>query len=96
MIKYIILVFFLFIIIRNIFRVGWRKYIIHILIGVDQFGNALLGGYPDETISSRCYRGQRKWYWKLLGKFLEWLDPGHLQAAYNGELHHNNLPQELR
>ena len=31
-----------------------RKYFINILISIDQFGNALTGGDPDETISSRC------------------------------------------
>lgn len=29
------------------------KYILNILIGVDQLGNIILGGDPDETISSR-------------------------------------------
>lgn len=29
------------------------------LIAVDQLINTLLGGYPDETLSSRCYRWAR-------------------------------------
>lgn len=30
-----------------------RKWVLNILIGIDQLGNALVGGDPDETISSR-------------------------------------------
>ena len=29
------------------------SYLWNVLIGLDQFGNTLLGGHPDETISSR-------------------------------------------
>ena len=29
------------------------KYFLNVLIGVDQLGNTILGGDPDETISSR-------------------------------------------
>ena len=31
-----------------------KKYVINILLGVDQFFNTILGGDPDETISSRA------------------------------------------
>jgi len=41
-----------------------KKYILNILIGIDQLGNALLGGDPDETISSRLGKNYR-------GSFLE-------------------------
>ena len=27
-----------------------------VLIGLDQLANAILGGWPDETLSSRCWR----------------------------------------
>lgn len=30
-----------------------KKYLYNILIGIDQLANAILGGDPDETISSR-------------------------------------------
>ena len=40
------------------------------LIAVDQLINTLLGGWPDETLSSRCYRwaraGVRDWPRKLM------------------------------
>ena len=58
-----------------------RKYIFNFLISIDQLGNTLLGGDPDETISSRCAKRQHIWYWKWLGLFLEFVDPGHLEWA---------------
>ena len=40
-------------------------YIEGLFIAFDQFINAVLGGWPDETLSSRCYRwardGVRAW-----------------------------------
>jgi hypothetical protein len=48
-----------------------KKYFWNILISIDQFGNTVIGGDPDETISSRM--GKRKdtckvcyWLCKLL------------------------------
>lgn len=39
-------------------------YLLNVLIGIDQFGNCLLAGYPDETISARAWRRRnaaRRW-----------------------------------
>ncbi|MEM9522765.1 MAG: hypothetical protein AAF982_02020 [Pseudomonadota bacterium] len=58
-----------------------RRYIWNLLIAVDQLGNAILFGDPDETISSRCAKHANAWGWKQLGRFLEWIDPGHLADA---------------
>ena len=34
----------------------WKlTYAVRVLIALDQLGNALLGGWPDETFSSRCW-----------------------------------------
>jgi hypothetical protein len=65
-----------------------RGYVIRVLIAVDQLGNALSGGFPDETISSRL--GKRKlvrggvlsWRdWYGVAKPLDWaldkIEPGH-------------------
>ena len=63
-----------------------RKYVINVLIGIDQFFSALFLGDPDETISSRIGKVKRKhngvipWR-KPLIKIIDWgleqLDPGH-------------------
>lgn len=34
----------------------WRRYILNLLIALDQGVNALFGGSPTETMSSRVYR----------------------------------------
>jgi hypothetical protein len=58
-----------------------------VLIALDQLGNALGGGDPDETISSRIGRTKLKFggripFWRrpghsLIDKMLEKIDPGH-------------------
>jgi len=62
------------------------KYIVNCLIGVDQLGNALLGGDPDETISSRLgkikrhHNGVIPWYRplsKIIDLGLDKIDPNH-------------------
>lgn len=65
---------------------GWyirlmRRWFWNVLIAVDQLGNALLGGDPDETLSSRAAKNLHLPHWALLGRFLEWIDPGHLQKS---------------
>lgn len=62
-----------------------KKYFFNILIGIDQLGNVILGGDPDETISSRAAKGQHKFYWRWLGYFLEWIDPGHLSKSLEAD-----------
>ena len=59
---------------------GWIK---DILIGVDQLGNALLRGDPDETISSRAAKAQLKGktWGCVLCKFLDKIDPNHCQKS---------------
>jgi hypothetical protein len=65
----------------NIRKRGFRTYVMGVLIGIDQLGNSLLGGDPDECISGRCARGyNRYWYWRWLGKILNWIKPGHIKV----------------
>lgn len=74
------------------FRARARAYAYNVLIAFDQLGNAVSGGFPDETISSRL--GKRKlsrggsltwgdWlgFAKPLDWFLDKIDPGHSVAA---------------
>ena len=80
----------------NIRKRGWRAYVLGLLIGADQFMNAIIGGSPDETISSRCARGQRCWYWRLLGGILDAIQPGHIERALANEKAGAQLPAQLR
>jgi len=58
-----------------------RHYLFNILIAADQFLNTVLGGDPDETISSRAAKQSRGWGWHVLGAILETIDPGHLARS---------------
>ena len=54
----------------------------NVLVALDQLGNTIVGGDPDETISSRAGKlnGKRLWATNLC-RFLNWLDPGHCTSA---------------
>jgi hypothetical protein len=70
------------------------KYLLNILISIDQLGNTVLGGDPDETISSRLgkikigHGGRIPWY-RPLCKVIDWglelIDPGHSVDAIEGD-----------
>lgn len=56
-----------------------RKYLLNLLIAIDQGANTLLGGDPDETISSRAGKGQaqgKRWAC-VLCRFLDWFQRDH-------------------
>lgn len=70
-----------------------KRYIYHVLIGADQFFNALTGGAADETLSSRTYRRavlteQPKKRWRVLYRLINGLffDANHCNASYESEL----------
>lgn len=58
------------------------------LIAVDQLFNAILGGWPDETLSSRCYRwdrdGVRTWPRKFVDGLFFW-QKEHCKSSYESE-----------
>lgn len=63
-----------------------KKYILNILIGIDQLGSALTGGDCDETISSRIGKIKREnngnipWHYpiaRILDSGLDRIDPNH-------------------
>ena len=69
-----------------------------LFIALDQLVNAVLGGWPDETMSSRC------WRWHLAGKDwpmvivdgLFFWDTQHCRASYESERLGRQMPPELR
>lgn len=74
---------------------GVKSYLFNVLIGIDQLVNTLIGGKPDETISSRVYRNSQKyWYAKparvLIDAIFRLVDgPEHCKQAYLNELNHS-------
>lgn len=72
-----------------------------LLIALDQLLNALCGGWPDETISSRTWRwelsGTRSWPRKLIDGFALILgDRDHCRESFESERLGRQLPPELR
>jgi hypothetical protein len=61
-----------------------KQYIWNLLISLDQFFNALFGGYPDETISSRmgkCVKKNNCVFCGFICKVLDIFDKGHCEKS---------------
>ena len=70
-----------------------------VLIAIDQLFNTLLGGYADETLSSRAYRLElergRSWGRKFVDTLL-WFDKDHCKESYESEIERRQLPPSMR
>lgn len=75
------------------------RYVLNILIGLDQFINTLVGGYPDETLSASAYLGERegKWFGRIFRPiidFLFWpLERNHCRRAFEAEFNYSQRPR---
>jgi len=60
-----------------------KRYIWNLLIAIDQLGNTILGGDPDETVSSRLAKLNRKGHKiGVIGcKLLDKIDKGHCEKS---------------
>jgi len=59
------------------------RYLLNLLILLDEAGNTLAGGSPNETISERAAKARnagRTWGC-VLCRFLNWINPGHCDNA---------------
>ena len=64
-----------------------KRYAWNLLIALDQFANTVLGGYPDETISSRAAkaaRAGRRWGC-ILCRLLDQIDKGHCEKSIEAD-----------
>lgn len=62
---------------------GVGRYLLNLLILLDEAGNTLAGGSPNETISERAAKARatgRRWGC-VLCRFLGWVNPGHCDRA---------------
>jgi hypothetical protein len=80
-----------------------KKYLLQNLIAVDQLLNTLLGGYADETLSSRSYRAERdgKLFGKITRPIIDMVfnifgDKQHCYNSYISERDNYHLPPEFR
>ena len=79
---------------------GTLSYIKSALIALDQLVNALAGGWPDETLSSRCWRlslAGRDWPRRVVdGLALIFGDRDHCRESFESERLGRQLPPEAR
>ena len=87
---------------KHVLQNVWR-YIRRVLIALDQFANTLCGGWPDETISSVCYRkSQEKGHYGfkflkiVLDLVLTPIDQDHCFQSFLAEVRREQLPMEYR
>lgn len=88
-------------------RIEWRKkinkiflYIFFLLIALDQLLNVILGGFPDETISSRCYRkSDESSVAKVCRYVLDFIfspwGKNHCEEAFKSELNRKHYSEEF-
>lgn len=77
-----------------------KRYVINLLIAIDQLITALLGGWPDESLSSYAWRLERQG--KFFGFTRRWIDavffwdPKHCYKAMVAERLRLQVAPELR
>lgn len=75
------------------------RYVGRVLVSVTQLINSILGGYPDESTSSRAYRLRRNFFWgfamNIIDKAFFWEDE-HCKNAYLSEAAYRQMPPEFR
>ena len=66
---------------------------------LDQLLNAILCGWPDESLSARAYRwrrdGKRAWPAKVINALFVW-QQDHVASAYHVEQERRHFPPEYR
>lgn len=65
----------------------FRFWVVNVLLGADQTINAVFGGDPDESISSRAAKAQRKGHrWGCaLCAFLSFFEPDHCEKSLEAD-----------
>lgn len=73
-------------------------YFLRVLIALDQFANALAAGWPDETISARCWRlAPTSRFWSAARKVVDtFFYEGHCRDAFEEERQSLQLPPDER
>ena len=77
------------------------NYFIRVLVALDQLVTALLGGWPDETLSSYAWRLEQQgkpfgFMRRVIDWLFAWEGPNHCERAMLYERQRLQLPPELR
>ena len=77
-----------------------KRWLLNILIAIDQLVNAIVRGDPDETLSSRAHRmaKKRQPYWGWTERFINALffDRNHCRKAWESELKERQFTRPLK
>ncbi len=79
-----------------------RAWWLQVLIAFDQFLNAILFGWADETFSARCYRRgtlQKNLRFRSIQFFIDGLffwTSDHCKKAWDAEIEREQLPRSMR
>lgn len=71
-------------------------YFHNLCVSIDQLANTVLGGYPDETLSSRSYRQSTvSIFWKFMVYVINalFMDKNHCKEAFYLEV---DLPKQYK
>lgn len=75
-------------------------YLLHVLVAIDQLGTTLIGGYPDETLSSYAHRlyvkGRPMGFMRHVINGLFFWQKDHCMDAYYSEVNRRQLPPIFR
>lgn len=75
-------------------------HLLQVGIALDQLINTFLGGWADETLSSRCWRQRTYPGWKRAQRIVDalffWQKDGHCFQAFESEWERSQLPPSLR
>ena len=66
-----------------------------ILIAIDQLANAMIGGWADETLSSRAWRENRMRLVAFIDRLFFW-DANHCEECFNIEMNREQFPAIYR
>jgi hypothetical protein len=75
---------------------AWLK---QVAVAFDQFLNAIIGGWADETLSARCWRLRHVPGWNVARFVVDlvlFFDRGHCEASYRSEVLRLQSPPETR
>lgn len=74
------------------------NYFLSVAIALDQLFNALIGGYPDETLCAAAYKGEKegKFFPKIFRPVIDFImslfEKEHCKKAYESEVYGRQLP----
>lgn len=67
-----------------------RAYISNLFVIGSQLINTLLGGAPDELLSTRVSRNRKHFFLGRIGSIIEFFHPGHLDIYANRDMGKHN------